>query len=212
MPNRKVDVPIKITLDSEDIKKLIKDENSSEKHKNESLKRDKLLLDLMTHVYDEDERRNELVDSKNSQMIVLSGAMLTLQSTLISKSLIDDILLNTDLSVAFCCKVILSVLMLSSLIGYFIAMFLFIQAFTFKDNYQMVPDHESVLECKNDNDSRDEVISQMLDAYNNSIKTNDEIIQKKVDKGRDGFLVLKISGVLTLIFIILFLIVLFCYI
>lgn len=67
----------------------------------ETLKRDKLLLELMTHVYDEDERRNELVDSKNSQMIVLSGAMLTLQSTLISKLLIEDILLNCDLSVAF---------------------------------------------------------------------------------------------------------------
>lgn len=77
----------------------------------ETLQRDKLLLELMTHVYDEDERRNELVDSKNSQMIVLSGAMLTLQSTLISKLLIDDILLNNDLSVALCCKVILSIVM-----------------------------------------------------------------------------------------------------
>ena len=28
----------------------------------ETLKRDKLLLDLMTHVYDEEERRNELVE------------------------------------------------------------------------------------------------------------------------------------------------------
>ena len=37
----------------------------------ETLERDKLLLKLMTHVYEEDERRNELVDSKNSQMIVL---------------------------------------------------------------------------------------------------------------------------------------------
>ena len=48
----------------------------------------------MTHVYEEDERRNELVDSKNSQMIILSGAMLTLQSTLITKLLIDDVLLS----------------------------------------------------------------------------------------------------------------------
>ena len=79
----------------------------------ETLERNKLLLKLMTHVYEEDERRNELVDSKNSQMIVLSGAMLTLQSTLISKLLIDDILLKNDLHVALCCKVILSCLMLS---------------------------------------------------------------------------------------------------
>ena len=48
-----------------------------------TIERDKLLLELMTHVYDEDERRNELIDTKNSQMILLSGTMLTLQSTLL---------------------------------------------------------------------------------------------------------------------------------
>lgn len=176
----------------------------------ELLKRDKLLLDLMTHVYDEDERRNELVDSKNSQMIVLSGAMLTLQSTLISKLLIDDILLNVDLFVPFCCKVILSVLMISSLLGYFISMYLFIQAYTFKDNYQMVPDHESVLECKNDNESEAIIVSDMLTEYNKAIKKNDDIIDKKVNKGRQGFFVLKISGILTLIFLIVFVFILFC--
>lgn len=176
----------------------------------ETLNRDKLLLELMTHVYDEDERRNELVDSKNSQMIVLSGAMLTLQSTLISKLLIEDILLNTELSVAFCCKLILSVLMVGSLLGYFISMFLFIQAYTFKDNYQMVPDHESVIECKQDNESEATIVSDMLSEYNKAIGKNDDIIDKKVNKGRQGFFVLKISGILTLIFIILFIIVLFC--
>ena len=176
----------------------------------ETLQRDKLLLELMTHVYDEDERRNELVDSKNSQMIVLSGAMLTLQSTLISKLLIDDILLNNELSVALCCKIILSIVMIVSIVGYFISMYLFIQAYTFKDNYQMVPDHESVLECKNDNEPEGTIVSDMLTEYNRAIKKNDDIIDKKVNKGRQGFFVLKISGILTLIFIILFIVVLFC--
>ena len=178
---------------------------------NETLKRDKLLLDIMTHVYDEDERRNELIDSKNSQMIVLSGAMLTLQATLISKLLIDDILLNNVLSVAFCSKVILSVLMLASLAGYFISMLVFIQAYTFKDNYQMVPESDSVIECKQDNESEESIVSGMLDEYNKAINKNDEIIDKKVDKGRHGFLFLKLSGVLTLVFLILFIFVLFCY-
>ena len=178
----------------------------------ETLKRNKLLLDLMTHVYDEDERRNELVDSKNSQMIVLSGAMLTLQSTLISKLLIDDVLLNNELSVAFYFKVILSIVMIISLVGYFISMYLFIQAYTFKDNYQMVPDHESVIDSKTDDDSERIIVSEMLIEYNKSIKNNDELIEKKVNKGHKGFLVLKISGILTLIFIILFLIILLSYI
>lgn len=75
MTKEKVEVPIKVTLDSDDIKKLIKDEISSEKHDDETLKRDKLLLDLMIHAYDEDLARNELVDTKNSQMIILTGAM-----------------------------------------------------------------------------------------------------------------------------------------
>lgn len=176
----------------------------------ETLKRDKLLLELMTHVYEEDERRNELVDSKNSQMIVLSGAMLTIQSTLISKLLIDDILLNNELSVALCCKAILSIVMIVSMVGYFISMYLFIQAYTFKDNYQMVPDHESVIECKNDNESEEIIVSDMLVEYNKAIKKNDNIMDKKVNKGRQGFFVLKISGILTLIFIILFIVVLFC--
>ena len=131
----------------------------------EKIKRDKLLLELMTHVYEEDERRNELVDSKNSQMIVLSGAMLTIQSTLISKLLIDDVLLNTDLYVALCCKVILSGLMLASVIGYFISMYLFIDAYTFKDDYQMIPDHASVIEARDDNDSEATIVSETLDEY-----------------------------------------------
>lgn len=51
----------------------------------ETFQTNKRLLKLMTHVYDEEERRNELVDSKNSQMIILTGAMVTLQSTVASQ-------------------------------------------------------------------------------------------------------------------------------
>ena len=45
-------------------------------------KRDKFLLDMMIHAYEEDERRNTLVDSKNSQMIACIGVMLTIQGSL----------------------------------------------------------------------------------------------------------------------------------
>lgn len=45
---------------------------------------DGLLLELMLHVYDEDVDRNRLVDEKNSRMILLTGAMLTLEMTLLS--------------------------------------------------------------------------------------------------------------------------------
>lgn len=174
-----------------------------------TIERDKLLLDIMTHVYDEDERRNELVDTKNSQMILLSGTMLTLQSTLLSKIFIENILLNDALSDAICCKSILLLAMLGSIVGYFIAMIFFIYAYAFKNNFQMVPESGSVIEAKEDNDSENKIISEMLTEYNKSIKKNDELIEKKVHNGKIGFIFLVISGILTITFISLFMLILF---
>ena len=76
------------------------EENVKSGQKNdESLARDEFLLDLMKHYYEEDERRNELVDSKNSQMIVLTGVMLTLQVTLFANLFVNNIL---ESSLLFC--------------------------------------------------------------------------------------------------------------
>lgn len=66
MSNDKVDVPIKVTLDSSDIKKLVKDEVNSKRKNDETLSRDEFLLDLMKHYYEEDERRNELIRLKTT--------------------------------------------------------------------------------------------------------------------------------------------------
>ena len=45
----------------------------SENEEKNTIERDKLLVKLMIHTYDEEVNRNELIDSKNSQMIVLTG-------------------------------------------------------------------------------------------------------------------------------------------
>ena len=45
------------------------------------IKQDKLLFKLMMHTYDDENKRNELIDSKNSQMIAFLGIMLTIQLT-----------------------------------------------------------------------------------------------------------------------------------
>lgn len=177
----------------------------------EKLERDKLLLELMTHVYDEEVARNELVDSKNSQMIILTGAMLTLQATLISKLLIDNVLLNTKLSVACFWEVILSVLMVSSIGCYFISMYLFIEAYTFKNNYQIAPEQESVINTLNEDCSKSDIVEDMIYVYDEAMSTNGDIIDKKVNIGSKGFLFLKIAGFLTLLFIFLFILFLFSY-
>lgn len=55
---------------------------------------DELLLKILFRNYDEEERRNGLIDNKNSQMIVLTGTMLTLQATLFSVGLLNEFVYN----------------------------------------------------------------------------------------------------------------------
>ena len=59
-----------------------------------TIERDELLLKILFRNYDEEERRNELIDSKNSQMIVLTGTMLTLQATLFTTGLLNEFVYN----------------------------------------------------------------------------------------------------------------------
>ena len=199
MDNEKVEVPIKVTLDSEDIKKIIKDDENSQR--NSYNERNKLLLNLIIHAYDENEKRNELVDSKNSQMIVLTGAMLTLQATLIPKLLVDNIFLNSCVDMSW--RIFIVIFMFSSLGFYIYTMILFINAYTFKDNYSMVPNPEFLIECNDDETTADEVIDDMLGFFNNSVIKNNKLILDKVNKGKEGFKFLKISGGLTFILLLI---------
>lgn len=198
MSNDKVDVPIKVTLDSSDIKKLVKDEVNSKRKNDETLTRDEFLLDLMKHYYEEDERRNELIDSKNSQMIVLTGAMLTLQVTLFANLFVDSILKS---NLIFCYKIGLAVLMILSFIFYIVSMYLFISAYAFKNDYQMVPNPTYLAELKEFNADKSTIIEKMLKTFEESVDFNDELILNKVKKGKWGFYLLGIGVFLTLIFI-----------
>ena len=83
----------------------------------------------MIHAYDEDLARNELVDTKNSQMTALTGVMLTLQSTLFTDLLVNQFLIK-DL-VPVCCKIFLSIVMIMSISLYVYSLYKFIDAYVF---------------------------------------------------------------------------------
>ncbi len=177
----------------------------------ETFQTNKRLLKLMTHVYDEEERRNELVDSKNSQMIILTGAMVTLQSTVASQILINTLFLNHDITVGFWCKIVLSILLFLSICGYFISMYKFIKAYSFKGDYQLAPDNKSIIETIDDNSLESDIVLDMLYVYDEAIEDNDDKINEKINKGQEGFLFLKISVLLTLIMLVLFILILLVY-
>ena len=91
MPTDKFDVPIKVTVDSSDIKKFVEDKINSEKHDDEILKRDREILTHIQHRYEEEERRFQTVDSKISSMIAVIVMIFTIQA-----SLFTNIISNTD--------------------------------------------------------------------------------------------------------------------
>lgn len=83
----------------------------------------------MIHAYDEDLARNELVDTKNSQMTALTGVMLTLQSTLFTDLSVNQFLIK-DL-VPVCCKIFLSIVIIMSISLYVYSLYKFIDAYVF---------------------------------------------------------------------------------
>ena len=194
-----ITVNIDTTKLSEKINEIIDDE---------TLKRDKLLLDLMIHAYDEEVARNELVDSKNCQMIVLTGVMLTLQSTLFTEVLVNHIILNNNILLSF--KVLISIAMIISVLLYLYSLNIFINAYAFlPDKFCMCPDPKYLLDKAVNNESEFDAQGEILATMSDTIDGNFSVIQSKVDKGCEGFVWLKRAVFSTLIVIFLLLFVLF---
>lgn len=180
----------------------------SENEEKNTIERDKLLLDLMIHAYDEDLSRNELVDTKNSQMIILTGAMLTLQSTLFTDLLVSQFLIKEGVPV--CCKILLSVVMVISIGLYVYSLYKFIDAYAFSSKFDLVPSPELLLEQAHENVSEFNAQAEWLGTFGETIEDNCKVIDDKVEKGKIGFIWLKRAGISTLIFLILFLFFMFC--
>lgn len=168
----------------------------------EEFSRDKLLLELMIHAYDEDVARNELVDNKNCQMIVLTGVMLTLQATFFTELLVNSALLKDIIRLDG--KLILSVLMFGSMSLYVCALFIFIYAYAFNKKFGSSPDPEELLDKAINNHSIKKVQGNVLFDFNETISYNDNIIDGKINKGKIGFIILGVAVTSTLLFLLLF--------
>lgn len=171
----------------------------------ETIDRDKLLLDLMIHAYNEELARNELVDSKNNQMIVLVGVMITLQATLFTNLLINHLLLNEE--VLFCSKLILSGLIIGSFIFYGISLYYFIEAYAFSKGFKTSPTPKILCDYAEKDSPKFWVQGEMLFTIAKATDENHIEINNKVETGQKGFKWLERGCFITFVFIILFLIV-----
>lgn len=162
-------------------------------------KRDKFLLDMMIHAYEEDERRNTLVDSKNSQMIACIGVMLTIQGSLFTYLLSQFFKINL-LSI----NIILSVLALISLGYYIYSMKIFIDAYYFK-TFKSVPNHEYLINSAKKNSHEHNIVADLLGTFCGAIKYNKDVILNKINISKEGFKYFKKGGLTTVLFILVFL-------
>lgn len=167
--------------------------------------KDKLLIDLMMHTYDEEVNRNELIDSKNSQMIVLTGTMLTLQATLFTNLLSQKVLFNTQMNNSW--KILLSFMMLCSLGFITLALFQFIKSFQFKKSFKQAPNPPFLLKLhNNDNVDEKEIFDKILNRLPKTMDNNRELMTEKVHIGDVGFKYLKYGSAFSFVFVVLFLI------
>ena len=165
----------------------------SENEEKNIIERNKLLVKLMIHTYDEEVNRNELIDSKNSQMIVLTGAMLTVQATLFTNLLAQKVLFNNQMITSW--KFLLSVIMLCSLGLIMLALFQFIKSFEFKKSFKQAPNPPFLLKMYNDDTkSIEDVFDKILNRLPKTMDNNRELMTEKVHIGDIGFKYLKLSS------------------
>ena len=189
------DTKITINFDSDKILEKIKKEKKDET----VIKQDKLLFKLMMHNYDDEIRRNELIDSKNSQMIAFLGIMLTIQLTLFVN------VLSTYLSKdawPLSLKVSSCVLLIFALLFYVVSIGKFVDAYAFCGEFKNAPKPDLLLQKSKDNVSERKLLKGFLTNFPTILAHNNELMEDKIRKANDGFIFLKVGGIVSVLFVI----------
>lgn len=169
-----------------------------------TIERDELLLKILFRNYDEEERRNELIDSKNSQMIVLTGTMLTLQATLFTTGLLNEFVYNKIIHNPY--KFWIFNLFVSSLIVSVVSMLFFIFAYKFVGTFKQAPQAIYVKNSYIKKRSHSDIIDKLFMKLPETIGKNKKIMKRKVIIANIGFIF-----VIANIFLILLLVSLLIY-
>ena len=166
-----------------------------------------LLLQILFRNYDEEVSRNELIDNKNSQMIVLTGTMLTLQATLFTTGLLNEFVYNQVISKPF--KFCIFNLFFSSLIMSLVSMICFIFAYKFVGTFKQAPQAIYVKNSYSGGKSYSELLDDLFTRLPKTIKKNKKIMKRKVKIANVGF-VFVILNILSIILFVSLLI--YCFI
>lgn len=174
----------------------------------EDLKKDELLLKLAFHRYEEEERRNQLIDSKNQSFVAFLGVMFTIQITMVSNfhSMFENI--NS-------CKIdFLLMCFIISIICYFISLIFFSSTLMFTDKFKSAPSINKIIKFGKSEEDCDFIIGNTGVSLEDSIENNKKILDFKASQGNFGFLFISIGVFFTVLFILYYLVSTFwcCYV
>ncbi len=165
----------------------------------EDLKKDELLLELAFHRYEEEERRNQLIDSKNQSFVAFLGVMFTIQITMVSNfhSMFENIDSN-KINFLLVCFII-------SIICYFISLIFFSSTLMFTDKFKSAPSINKIIKFGKSEEDCDFIIGNTGVSLKDSIDNNKKILDFKASQGNFGFLFINIGLFFTILFILYYL-------
>lgn len=164
------------------------------------MEKHKILLELALHRYDEVNMRNEIIDDKSKSMIAFIGVMLTIEFSAIPN--IITTLNNTPITGGRT----LLFLGLASTCCYLISIFYFILAVNPMKTFKEAPVMGELISSGR-NDKSDEIVAKNIINIKECVEKNNENIEHKAEKCKNGFDFLKYGIFLTVIFIILFILI-----
>lgn len=163
--------------------------------------RERLLLDLALHRYDEEVQRNEIIDSRNKSIVAFLGVMLTIQCTIL------PILVEFKKTLSPFDLTILYGVFLFSLMFYFSSLLVFMSTLNNINQILTVPRIDWLIEFGKNNKSLKYIIKNTLISLNKCVDDNDVILEEKNSRGNLGLKLMRYGVSFTIIFILFVLII-----
>ena len=143
-------------------------------------KRYELLLDLLQKNKNEQDEQNNTLDQKCSSMINILILIITIQCGIYANvSLLNEIASNN-------LAIIIKVLLIITLLGNFIALYLFIDAYYLKD-FKGMTNEEDIIKYGENNINLETIYKEISVDYKKTIEENKTELSKKIDKIKIGF-------------------------
>ena len=160
--------------------------------------RDKLLFNLMLHVYEEENHRNDKIESKVGSMIAVLGVMLTILTSFFGFLLSNFINIKEVIFV-----IVLLFIFLCAVGSYLYSVNMFIKAYSFND-FEEVPNHNYLLDAAVNNVPEHNIIAELIATFKQTIDNNCNVINNRINHAKKGFIYFKNGIIFTVILVIFF--------